>query len=189
MPACNPIKFSGIHFEFSFSYHKTKEFDCCNEEITFVGLDKEIAFLTFLKYFASASNKLFEIGFLSTYKKIVHIDFQPVLNKLLRKDVIHHCLKCFRRICNTKEHHKRFKRSFTTSKCHFPFVSFLDTDIVITPTNIHLNITIVFRKIIDQFINARKWISIAYCLGVKIMIVLYGVKVSIFFWNKEEGGG
>src|SRR6266545_569661 len=126
---------------------------------------------------------------MSTYKKIIHVNLQPALNKFLRKDVVHHCLKCSRGVYETKEHYEGFKRSFTTTKCHFPFVSFLDTDIVITPTNIHLNITIVFMKIIDQFINARKWISIAYCLGVKIMIVLYGVKVSIFFWNKEEGGG
>src|SRR6266511_1689889 len=126
---------------------------------------------------------------MSTYKKIIHVDLQPALNKFLGKDVIHHCLKCSRGVHKTKEHHERFKESFTTTKYRFPFISFLDTDIIITPTNIHLDITIVFTKIIDQFVNTRKWISILYSLGVKVMIVLYWVEVSIFFWNKEKGRG
>src|SRR6266540_3503032 len=126
---------------------------------------------------------------MSTYKKIIHIDLQPALNKFMGKDVVHHCLKCSRGVCKTKEYHERSKGSFTTTKCHFPFISFLDTDVVITPTNIHLDITIVFTKIVDQFVNTRKWISIAYSLGVKIMVVLYWAGLSIFLWNKEEGGG
>src|SRR6266511_5944354 len=120
---------------------------------------------------------------MSTYKKIIHVNLQPALNKFLGKDVVHHHLKCSRGVHKTKEHYKRFKGSFTTTKCRFPFVSFLDTDIVITPTNIHLNITIVFTKIIDQFVDTREWISIAYGLGVKITIVLYGVEV----WDEWEG--
>src|SRR6266545_3013680 len=98
----------------------------------------------------------------------------------MRKDVVHHCLKCSRGVRKTKEHYEGSKRSFTTTKCRFPFVSFLDTDIVITPMNIHLDITIVFTKIVDQFINTRERISITYSLGVKITIVLYGVEFSIF---------
>src|SRR6266545_1374533 len=105
----------------------------------------------------------------------------------MRKDVVHHCLKCSRGVRKTKEHYEGFKRSFTTTKCCFPFVSFFDMDIVITPMNIHLDITIVFTKIVDQFVNTREWISIVYSLGVKIMIVLYRMKISIFLWNKEEG--
>src|SRR6266498_1962529 len=126
---------------------------------------------------------------MSTYKKIIHIDLQPALYKFLRKDVIHHCLKYSRGVRKTKEHHERFKGSFMTTKCHFPFVSFLDMDIVITPMNIHLDITIVFTIIVDQFINTREGVSIVYSLGVNIMIVLYWAEFSIFFWNKEEGGG
>src|SRR6266545_3826281 len=105
----------------------------------------------------------------------------------MRKDVVHHCLKCSRGVRKTKEHYEGFKRSFTTTKYRFPFISFLDADIVITPMNIHLDKTIVFTKIVNQFVDTREWISIAYGLGVEITIVLYGAEISIFLRNKEEG--
>ena len=72
------------------------------------------------------------------YPKIVHIDLEPSLGDHVGKDMIHECLKGWRGIAETKEHHSGFVESERGDKCCFPLVFLSDMNVVIAPPDIKL---------------------------------------------------
>lgn len=51
--------------------------------------------------------------------------------------MIHHCLEGGRGVSQSEEHDRRFEQSSVSLECRLPFVPFLDTDVVVTPSNVH----------------------------------------------------
>ena len=72
------------------------------------------------------------------YPQIVHIDLEPSLSDHVSKDMIHECLKGWRGITKTKEHHGGFVESKRGDKCSLPLVFLLDTNVVIASPDIKL---------------------------------------------------
>ena len=72
----------------------------------------------------------------SVNRHIVHINREPTLGHLVRKDGVHHCLKGGRRVREAEEHDCWFKQSLVRDKCGFPLVTVFDSDIVVTPSDV-----------------------------------------------------
>src|SRR5712692_1417536 len=69
---------------------------------------------------------------LGSNEDVVHIDeYKFCVNEIL-EELIHHGLECCRRVGKTKEHHQGFKHPFIHLEGSFPFVTFLDSNIVIS---------------------------------------------------------
>ncbi|PFH45392.1 hypothetical protein AMATHDRAFT_160163, partial [Amanita thiersii Skay4041] len=61
-------------------------------------------------------------------KDVIHVDAHPSFSYFVPEDVVHHSLE---------QHDKWFKKSPIGPKCGLPFVSLLDPDIIVAPTDIH----------------------------------------------------
>src|SRR5229473_454895 len=67
---------------------------------------------------------------------VVHIDeYKSSVDKIL-EEFVHHRLEHCRGVGKTKEHHQGFKHSFVCLEGSFPFVTFLDSNIVVPPSNL-----------------------------------------------------
>jgi len=53
------------------------------------------------------------------------------------EDGVHHHLECGWGVCEAKEHNGWFKQSFQGKEGSFPFISFLDVDVIIPPSDIN----------------------------------------------------
>ena len=69
---------------------------------------------------------------------IVHVNHNNASVDQVLKYMVHKVLKCSRRVRKSKKHNSRFVKSLVCAECSLPFVTFLDANIVVTPTNIHL---------------------------------------------------
>ena len=62
----------------------------------------------------------------------------------------------------TEGHDLGFEESFIGFKSGFPFVTFLDSDIVIPPTNVILGESSFADKLANKFFNEWDGVSVAY---------------------------
>src|SRR6202040_920878 len=102
------------------------------------------------------------------------------------ENVVHKILKCCRRIRESKEHNCWFEKSVVRAKSGFPFISFLYTNIVVSPSDIHFRENFSWSKFIDEFTNQREWIVIFDCGVIKLSIILCWSQCSIFLFDKKE---
>ncbi|PFH46802.1 hypothetical protein AMATHDRAFT_153753, partial [Amanita thiersii Skay4041] len=58
-------------------------------------------------------------------------------DNLISKDVIHHGLKCRWGVCESEEHYQWFKQSLVCSEGCLPFITILDPDVIVAPSDIH----------------------------------------------------
>src|SRR5713101_2873581 len=118
---------------------------------------------------------------------VIHIDeYKSCVNEIL-EEFIHHRLESCRRVGKTKEHHQGFKHSFVHLEGSFPFIAFLDSNIVVAPSYIKLSEDLCILQFIDDIRNERKWVLILDGDGVESSIVLYWMQFTILLLDKEEG--
>ena len=70
--------------------------------------------------------------------KVIHIDFKPTFSDHVCEDVVHKCLECGRGIAEPEEHDGGFKESERGDKRSLQLIHFLDSDVVIPPTDVKL---------------------------------------------------
>ncbi|KIJ06067.1 hypothetical protein PAXINDRAFT_92548, partial [Paxillus involutus ATCC 200175] len=91
-----------------------------------------------------------------------------------------------RGVSETEEHNERFKQSTIGAESGFPFVPFLDPNIVVTPTDIEFGEILRSLKLIDEFRNERERVPIFYRYCIQLSVVLYWAQLVIFLLDKEE---
>ncbi len=79
------------------------------------------------------------------------------------EDVIHHPLKRGGRVREAKEHDGGFKQSTVGAKHCFLFVGFLDSDVVVSPTNVKLCEVFGTSELVDKLQNEGKRVSVFDC--------------------------
>src|ERR1700677_4868463 len=94
-----------------------------------------------------------------------------LVNEVLQ-DGVHHCLERGGRIGESEEHDRRFKAASVHSEGGFPFVSFFDSKIVITPPKIHFGKVFRTSEFVDEFRDERKGVIILNGMRIKISIIL-----------------
>ena len=65
-------------------------------------------------------------------QNIIEVYYNTVVQKV-PEDFIHKMLECGWGIGETKRHDSCFKESVLGAECGFPFVTFLDPDIIVSP--------------------------------------------------------
>src|SRR6266403_1656914 len=89
-------------------------------------------------------------------KNIIHIDNDVTFSQVIMKEVVHHHLKCCRRVSETKEHNLWFKKSSICLKCGFPLVAFLDSYIIVAPLYVELCEELLVRKLVINSLMSGK---------------------------------
>src|SRR5713101_4317253 len=108
-------------------------------------------------------------------ENVIHIDeYKSCVDEILEQ-FIHHGLECHRRIGKTKEHHQRFKHSLVCLEGCFPFVTFLDLNIVVSPLYIELGKDLCILQFINDIRNEGEWVLILDGDGIELSVVLYWV--------------
>src|SRR5713226_3547784 len=91
-------------------------------------------------------------------ENVIHIDeYKSCVNEIL-EEFIHHRLEHCRRINKTDEHHQGFKHPFVHLEGSFPSISFLDLNIIVSPSYIELGEDLCILQFINDIGNKRKWV-------------------------------
>src|ERR1700677_4896371 len=121
-------------------------------------------------------------------ENIIHVDDDVSFVNKIFQDGVHHSLERGGRIGKSEEHDCRFKAASICSKGGFPFVSFLDAKIVVSPPKIHLGEEFRTTEFVDKFGNKGKGIIVLNGVRVKITVILARSQASaVGFRNIKEG--
>ena len=113
----------------------------------------------------------------------------PSFGRLNDENVVHHELKGCRGVAKAKEHNEWFKKSVFRFKCSFPFIPFVDLDIVIAQSYIHFGEVFCILDFVHDV--GYKWqrVGVLDSPFVEVTIILtWPFLCSSFFVDKEEGG-
>ncbi len=118
--------------------------------------------------------------------QVVHVNGHPSLCDLPMEDHVHHHLKGGWRVGESEEHNCRFEESFRSKECHFPFISFLNADVVVSPSYVELSEEGAAGKVVNSLGN--KWGDVAVFLGPTVdgAIILDWMEFAIFLFDEEE---
>ncbi len=105
------------------------------------------------------------------------------------ENVVHHPLEGHGWVCESEEHDGWLKESSIHVEGGFFLVAFLDSDVVISPTDIKLCEVFGAAELVDEFRDEQKRVSGFDRHFIELPIILYGSKCSIFLFDEEEGGG
>ena len=105
-------------------------------------------------------------------KDVVKVNNEVVLINEVGKDGVHKGLEGSRGVTKAKGHDKGFKEAEFTFEGSFPFVTFLDTNVVITPSNIKFGEIARALEFVDKFWDQRKRCSIFNSNIVQIAVIL-----------------
>ena len=75
---------------------------------------------------------------LGVNQDVVHVYADNTLVDHIPEDLIHHCLKCCRRVGQAEKHHQRFKQASVGLERSLSLISLLNPYVVVAPTDIHL---------------------------------------------------
>ena len=122
-------------------------------------------------------------------ENVIHIDeYKSCINKIL-EEFVHHRLEHCRGVGKTKEHHQRLKHSFVHLEGSFPFVTFLDSNVVISPSHIKLGKYLHILQFVDDIRNKRKWVLVLNGDSIESSIVLHRMQFTILLLYEEGGRG
>ena len=156
-PFNNAFDFDRVHRDCSILDDKTEEFDFANHEVAFQGFDEEVVIAEYLKGFMDTVdvNRGIVVG---CDKHVVHVNEQPAIGKLMDEQIVHHMLEGGRGIAETEEHYQRLEEPILRDKGGQPFVSFGDSDIVVTGANVHLRKELFSFEFVEEIRNLGEWV-------------------------------
>ena len=102
------------------------------------------------------------------------------------EDHVHHHLEGGWRVGEPKKHNCWFKESFRGKECCLSFISFLDTDVVVSPAYVELSEEGTASEAVNSLGN--EWGDIVVLLGPMIdrTVVLNWMEFSILLFDKKE---
>src|ERR1700722_13526419 len=113
---------------------------------------------------------------------------KPTFIEFFSEYLVHHCLERSGRITEAEEHDKGFKTPAIRDEGRFPFVTFLDPDIVISPANVELRENLRVFDLIYEFRDQGEGVTILHGQGVELPVILDRSKVTRLLLDEEEGG-
>ena len=103
------------------------------------------------------------------------------------EDIVHHVLECGRRVAEYKEHYGGLEEAIFCNEGSERFVSFCDSDIVVSPSYVHFCEQFLALEFIHEIIYAREQVGILDGPFVDILIILTSAFLSIFLHHEEKG--
>ena len=117
---------------------------------------------------------------------VIHIDGKPPLGDLFVEDCVHHHLDGRRQIGEAIEHDCWFEQPLGCEECGLPFISRLDPDAVIPPSDVEFREEGAPAKAVDSLGNERGDIAVFLSPFIHGSVVLDQVKLPILLFYKEE---
>ena len=72
-----------------------------------------------------------------------------------------------------------------TYKCGLPFVSFFDSDVVVSPPKVDLREELRSLELVDELRDERERVVVPNRVFVQILIILYHPLPTVLLWYKE----
>src|ERR1700761_1374401 len=104
-----------------------------------------------------------------------------------RKDMVHHGLECGRGVGKSEEHYCWFIKAIFSFECRLMFVPCLDSDIVISPSNVKFSEHMGFLDLGNKFRDKGEGVLISDSVFVKTAVILDWAEFFVFLCDKEEG--
>src|SRR6267142_2370816 len=124
--------------------------------------------------------------FCHVYRHIVHVDCEPLFSDFWGESGVHHCLEGCWGVCESEKHNCWFEQAFIRHKCCFPFVSFLDTNIVVPPSDVEFSIEGASSESINKLWNEWERVFVLYRPVVNWSIILDRSQFAVFLFDKEK---
>ncbi|SRR5258708_7822493 len=118
--------------------------------------------------------------------QVVHIDGHPSLCDLPMEDHVHHHLEGGWGVGESEEHNCWLEEPLRSEECHFPFVSFLNVDIVIFPAYVEFSEEGATGEAVNSLGN--EWGNVMVFPGPSVdgAVVLNWMEFTVFLFDKEE---
>jgi hypothetical protein len=99
--------------------------------------EEELVFSENVEDFSDDSAMFFQV--FGEHEDVVDVyTYDAATDEVLEK-VIHHSLEGGRAVSHAIKHYQWFKQPLITPKGHCPFISFLDSDVLVTPSDIEFS--------------------------------------------------
>ena|SRR5258708_3146069 len=121
--------------------------------------------------------------------EIVHVNGHPPLSNLSMEDHVHHHLEGSGGIGQPEEYDRWFEEAFWGEECHFPFVSLLNVNVVVSPTYIEFGEEGAASEAVNGLGDKGRHVPILLGPSVDGSVVLDWVELSVFLFDEEEVGG
>ena len=118
---------------------------------------------------------------------VVEIDRNLSFGNEISEDTVHYILECGWGVGESKEHYCGLEESFVAFEGGFPFVSFFDADVVVSPSYIKLGEPLLSHKFVNEFLDERERVSVPYGISVYHGVILDWSGLSILFLDEKEG--
>ena len=89
----------------------------------------------------------------------------------------------------SEKHDGWFKQPERGDEGGLPFVTILDSDVVIAPVHIEFSEDGELAEVIDKIRDEGQGVCVLYSVLVKVSVILNQSEFSILLFDKEEGGG
>src|SRR5216684_6474648 len=121
--------------------------------------------------------------------QVIHVDGHPSLCNLPTEDHVHHHLEGGWRVGESEEHDCWLEESLRGEECRFPFISFLNADIVISPLYVEFSEEGATSEAVNRLGN--EWGNVMVFLGPAVdgAVVLNQTEFTIFLFDEEEVHG
>src|SRR5258705_12413060 len=105
-------------------------------------------------------------------KNVVHIDKHLPCSDEVFEGVIHHGLEGGRGVTKTEKHDERFKHPTIGFEGGFPFIPFLDSNVIVPPMDIELTEDLCVFKFVRDIGNEWKGVLVLDREIIKLAVVL-----------------
>src|SRR5712672_3385440 len=173
-----------VHGDGSFGNDDAEVFDRSLVERAFLGFEEEVVFLEAGKDVVGKCVKEWQGGV--EEENIIEVDDEMAFIDKIQEDGVHKGLEGYGCVTKTKGHDKWLEEAKRALDGCFPFVTFSDTDVIVTPTDIKLGEVTRSLELIDEFGNKRKRSGILDGNIVNGTIVLDGSKGAAAAFGDEE---
>ncbi len=94
---------------------------------------------------------------------VVKVDHDLSFGNKIAEDVVHHLLEHCGQIGESKEHNGGFEEAPIGMEGHLLFVSFPDSDVVVSPMNVELGEVLGTSQFGDEFGDQESWVAVLDC--------------------------
>jgi hypothetical protein len=180
-PVADGFNLGGVHADLSLMDNQAQVLDLGLLELAFLRSEVEVMLLQAGEDLVDNGAVLFQGR--CEDKDIVQVDSDLALNDQVSEDRVHEGLEGGRRVGESEEHDKRFKESLVGGEGSLPF---LDTDVVVSPTNVELGEVLGALESVDDIRDEGERVPVLDCDLVELPIVLHKAELAVLLLDKED---
>ena len=101
------------------------------------------------------------------------------------EDLVHHGLECGGGVAEAEEHDSGFEGSSVADEGCFPFITFLNPYVIVSPPKVYLREVLRSLELVDELRDEWKRIVVPHCVLIEVPVVLHHLFSSIFLQHEE----